>query len=88
VLADDVTLTTMLERRVVPPWGAAGGHAGSPFRVTLNPGPGERSVRGKETVTLGAGDLVVVETCGGGGYGSPCERSPEARERDRREGYV
>ncbi len=34
VLAD-ATLTTMLERRVVPPWGAFGGAAGAPYRVTL-----------------------------------------------------
>ena len=83
VLADGVTLTTMLERRVVPPWGAFGGGDGQPFRITLNPGPAERLVGGKETLTLRRGDLVLVETCGGGGYGSPAARPPEARERDR-----
>jgi N-methylhydantoinase B len=88
ILGDDVTLTTMLERRVVPPWGALGGADGQPFRVTLNPGPAARVIAGKETVKLRRGDLVLVETCGGGGYGSPAARSPEARERDRREGYV
>jgi len=83
-----VTLTTMLDRRVVPPYGLAGGNDALPFRITLNPGPGERDVRGKETLTLREGDLVVIETCGGGGYGPPSARPAEARERDRREGYV
>jgi N-methylhydantoinase B len=88
ILADDVALTTMLERRVVPPWGAFGGADGRPFRVTLNPGPGQRELAGKETVALRRGDLVVVETCGGGGYGPPAARPAEARARDRRDGYT
>jgi N-methylhydantoinase B/oxoprolinase/acetone carboxylase alpha subunit len=88
LLADGVTLTTMLDRCIVPPWGAFGGREGLPFRVTVNPGPGERVVGGKETLTLARGDLVLLETCGGGGYGPPSERPPELRERDRGEGYV
>jgi N-methylhydantoinase B len=88
ILGDEVTLTTMLERRVVPPWGVGGGGDGLPFRVTLNPGPTERAIAGKATVALRRGDLVVVETCGGGGYGPPSARSAAARERDQREGYA
>jgi N-methylhydantoinase B len=88
VLAAEMSLTTMLERRVVPPWGVAGGRDGWPFRVTLNPGPGARELRGKETVTLRQGDLVLIETSGGGGFGPPAERDAAAREADRREGYL
>jgi len=88
VLAPEVTLTTMLDRRVVPPYGIAGGGEAAPFRITLNPGPGAREIRGKETVMLRQGDLVLIETCGGGGFGPPAARPAEARERDRREGYV
>ena len=88
VLADGVTLTTMFERRVIPPWGLCGGGDGAPFRVTLRSGNGERPVSGKETFTLRRGDLVLVETCGGGGYGAPAERETDRLEADRREGYV
>jgi N-methylhydantoinase B len=88
VLAPEVTLTTMLDRVVVPPYGLAGGGDAMPFRITLNPGPEARMIGGKQTVTLHQGDLVVIETCGGGGFGPPQERPSEARERDRREGYV
>ena len=63
----------MLERRQVPPWGAFGGEPGQTFRVTLNPGPGERPIRGKESLTLTEGDIVLMESSGGGGYGPPEE---------------
>jgi N-methylhydantoinase B len=87
VLVDDVTLTTMLDRRVVPPYGLFGGQAGRPFRITVRSNAGTREVRGKETVRLRAGDVVLMETCGGGGYGTPADRDLAARERDRVEGY-
>src|SRR5262249_27212723 len=51
VLAPDVTLTSMIERRVVPPYGLAGGKGGAPLRLTLNPRtPRESAAQGKETV--------------------------------------
>ncbi len=89
VLGSEVTLTTMIERRIVPPYGLFGGREAAPFRITLNPGtPGARDVKGKETMKLAQGDLVLIETCGGGGYGEPAERPADSREADRREGYV
>jgi N-methylhydantoinase B len=88
VLGDGVTLTTMFERRVIPPWGLLGGEDGAPFRVTLRSNGGEREVSGKQTLTLRRGDLVLVQTCGGGGYGPPAEREPERTAADRREGYL
>jgi N-methylhydantoinase B len=88
VLAPEATLTTMLERRLVRPWTLLGGSEGLGFRVTVNPGPGEREVGGKETITLRQGDLVLIETCGGGGFGPPEERAPAAVAADRREGYL
>ncbi len=89
VVAPDVTLTSMIERRVVPPYGLAGGKDAAPFRITLNPGtPQERTLKGKETLRLTEGDLVVIETCGGGGFGRPADRSPDLVARDRLEGYL
>jgi len=79
----------MVERRVVSPYALAGGAEPRPYRVVLNPGgPGAREVRGKETFRLRAGDLVLIESCGGGGHGPAAERPPDLRERDCREGYV
>jgi N-methylhydantoinase B len=84
----ETTLTSMLERRVVPPWGAFGGAAGAPYRITLERDGTTRDVKGKETVALRANDVVVIETCGGGGYGDPAGRPPGLAARDRQEGYV
>jgi N-methylhydantoinase B len=89
VLGAEVTLTTMLERRVVPPYGLAGGDPGAPYRITLNPGrPGARELRGKETLVLRPDDVVLIETSGGGGHGDPARRPPGSETRDREEGYL
>jgi N-methylhydantoinase B len=83
----EATLTTMLERRIVAPWGAFGGADGQPYRITLRRDGEMRDVKGKETLQLEPGDEVTIETCGGGGYGLPIDRSAELIERDREEGY-
>ena len=88
ILNPAARLTTMIERCVVRPWGIFGGEDGQPSRVTLERGGERRSIRGKESVELREGDLVIVETAGGGGYGPPAERPAELVERDRQEGYV
>jgi N-methylhydantoinase B len=70
MLADDVTLTTMFERRVFPPYGLQGGHSGECFKCTLERADGSRvSLPGKTNIRLHAGDRVILESCGGGGYG-------------------
>jgi N-methylhydantoinase B len=70
VLAEEMSLTTMFERRVIPPWGLAGGEAGAPFRCELRKEAGaSEELRGKANLLVHAGDVVVFETSGGGGYG-------------------
>lgn len=56
----------MTRMRMGPP-GIRGGHAGQPGKVTIN---GE--VRNTtEHIILNPGDVVRIETAGGGGYGAP-----------------
>ena len=72
VLCDDMSVTTMFERRVVPPYGLRGGAPGAPFRVSVEHPDGRRfELPGKANVRLDRDDVVVVESCGGGGYGPP-----------------
>ncbi len=74
VLCDDMSVTSMFERRVVPPYGLQGGAPGAPFRVSVEHADGRRTeLPGKANVRLERDDLVVVESCGGGGYGAPEE---------------
>lgn len=69
--ADNISLTTMFERAVVPAYGLEGGEDGAPFQVTLTTKDGQQAMLpGKHNVTINSGDTVTVDSCGGGGYGA------------------
>jgi len=71
VLAD-ATLSLITERRRSRPWGAAGGEPGLSGENWLLPGGDRTDARplpDKCTIALRAGDVVLVLTPGGGGYG-------------------
>jgi N-methylhydantoinase B len=70
VLADRATVSLLTERRRRGPWGLAGGEPGVVGRNTVvrTEGP-EEEVAAKATIELMRGDVLVVETPGGGGYG-------------------
>jgi 5-oxoprolinase (ATP-hydrolysing) len=58
-------------RRVVPPFGLEGGSPGAPGRNTVIRGSGERVELGSSAaIEMAAGDVFVIETPGGGGYGA------------------
>jgi N-methylhydantoinase B len=78
VLRDGFFLS-VADRSILGCWGLAGGYAGQPFRVTVDPdGPEERVLPGLvDDEPIAAGTLVRVETTGGGGWGDPLEREPE-----------
>jgi N-methylhydantoinase B len=72
ILCDDMSVTSMFERRVVAPYGLQGGKDGALFAVQLTTKDGSVSeMPGKANVRLNRGDVVVVKSCGGGGYGAP-----------------
>ncbi len=59
-------LSLLTERRATSPSGARGGGDGAPGRNRVN----GRDVPAKVTLDLDAGDVVTIETPGGGGYGT------------------
>lgn len=69
------SITVYFERTKCAPWGLNGGLAGIPGHVEIHrPGrPVERKLKGD--VELSPGDHVHIITGGGGGFGSPLERS-------------
>ena len=73
-----------------PPWGVHGGKAAMPGRVTVRRKGSNRDevIYKVERFALEAGDLVTVETGGGGGYGPPGERAIDLVARDLARGYV
>ena len=69
--------TILADRARFPPWGLFGGEEGLRARYSLVSNGVEREIGSKTTVTVAQGDLLRMETCGGGGYGPPWERDPE-----------
>jgi N-methylhydantoinase B len=63
---EDCRLSVLAERRRHPPHGTRGGEDGSPGRTLVN----EEELPPKVTRQLHAGDLIRIETPGGGGLGS------------------
>ena len=63
----DAGTGVLAERRLHAPQGAQGGEPGAMGRTLLNGEP----LPPKATVALSAGDVVRVETPGGGGFGRP-----------------
>ncbi|WP_135828539.1 hydantoinase B/oxoprolinase family protein [Halorussus halobius] len=80
----DATVSLLTERRRYAPQGLAGGESGALGENRID---GER-VGAKTTVDVDAGATVTVLTPGGGGYGDPADRDPEARAADREDGKV
>ena len=69
---EPMTVTTLSSHRRVPPYGMAGGEPGALGRHWVDHADGSVTpMRGCDCVDVAAGDLFVVETPGGGGYGSP-----------------
>jgi N-methylhydantoinase B len=82
-------ITFSLERKVNPPWGLHGGRDGAHNGVEITAPDGTvRHVRKATQHPIAAGERVRIMTGGGGGFGPPAERDPEAVRRDVREGYV
>jgi N-methylhydantoinase B len=84
----DVTFTALSDGRKFPPWGLAGGHDARPARFILDPEGENRDLPSKYTVEVPKGGCVRVETPGGGGFGDPRQRDPEAVARDLRDGKI
>lgn len=81
-------LNLKIERTKCPPWGLRGGKPGAVSDVEIRRAGGEvlRVLKGDHP--LGPGDIVVVRTAGGGGFGPPWERETWRVHEDVQLGYV
>ncbi len=69
---EPVTVSTMSGHRRVPPYGMAGGSPGALGANRVEHADGSVvALAGCASVDVAPGDVLVVETPGGGGYGSP-----------------
>jgi N-methylhydantoinase B len=87
---DEATFTVCGERGIHPPLGQFGGTPGSTFRCEIRRGDGSVALvpakAGHEIVH--AGDQVLLQPAGSGGYGDPALRPREKLLDDLRDGYV
>ena len=87
--ADWGVLSGNFERFRYPPYGLNGGEPGSlgRFQLTRN---GEATVLPSKIsgVDLQRGDVVRLDTSGGGGWGPPGERDPAKTDHDIKGGYI
>ena len=75
----DFSISATYERTVYPARGRHGGKPGALGRLSLDDGT---EVRAKGRSVVSGDRRLIVEFPGGGGYGDPAERSPEAEARD------
>ena len=92
LLADSGKFSELSDRNILPPYGVCGGHSAAPnhFYVrrngeTIAPSPIPGKISG---FPLAKDDIVVLESGGGGGYGSALERVPDAVLADLQEGFI
>jgi len=81
----EFVFSATFERVQHPARGRHGGENGMTGRLTLDDGT---PVSAKGNTLVPSGRHLIIEFPGGGGLGNPSERSSQARERDRRLGYV
>ena len=90
ILAEEAVLAVRIDSVKNPPWGIAGGKQGGTGRATLNPGtPHERMLAPlSDGNRVRRGDVLRIETGGGGGYGPPYDRPAEDVLEDVLGGFV
>ncbi len=85
----EAVFTANLERFKFPPYGLAGGLSGSLGRLYLVRDGERRALPSKVgDVRLRRGDVIRLETSGGGGFGDPAQRPAAEVAADRRRKYV
>lgn len=86
----EIMFNAQIDRVDCRPWGLFGGLSALGNEVALQrDGADERFPTGKVLAQrLKAGDIYIVRSGGGGGYGSPLDRKLDDVEHDVRQGYV
>jgi N-methylhydantoinase B len=85
---EDMYVTAAVERTKTAPWGLEGGLEARPNGAAIRMPDGSRRYFGKATrLLVPRGATIELYDGGGGGYGDPANRSPEAVHKDIEEGY-
>jgi N-methylhydantoinase B len=88
ILDHDAEFSIIADRRTNPPYSLEGGQPGATGRDVVIREGREVEIQSKSTHELEAGDVFSVRTPGGGGYGPPGRRDPDAIRRDLQLGII
>ncbi|WP_031099407.1 MULTISPECIES: hydantoinase B/oxoprolinase family protein [unclassified Streptomyces] len=78
---EPMTVSTLSQHRRVPPYGMAGGAPGALGANRVEHADGTvTDLGGSGSADVGPGDVLVIETPGGGGYGRPSPDTQQAGE--------
>ena len=77
---EPMTAAILSGHRRIPPYGMAGGKSGAVGHNSVRRADGSVvQLGGADRIEMNAGDVFVIETPGGGGYGAP-EKSPDTKD--------
>lgn len=91
LLHGEARYSALSDRAVIPPFGVGGAGPAAPVKVSVIRDGTEIEFETPGKVTgypLRAGDVVVMQSAGGGGFGDPLTREPERVRADVAAGYV
>ena len=99
VVCDEITVSALFDRMKEGPWGLFGGAPGTPGGIyvrqngtqeyrTFSDVFGTISPTKFINIILRRGDLILILSPGGGGYGAPGERTAQALQDDLADGFV
>jgi 5-oxoprolinase (ATP-hydrolysing) len=78
---EDMTVALLSTRRETAPFGLEGGHDAAKGTARIERKDGARVVlKGRDEIAVTAGDAIVIETPGGGGFGPPTPGRATARQ--------
>jgi N-methylhydantoinase B len=87
-LEKEAILQVRSDRRAIKPYGLYGGRPGKPSMNYLNPDGDNQLLTTKPTMNITRGDVFRHELAGGGGWGDPFKRDPDAVLQDVRNELV
>ena len=91
LLDGEAVYSVQSDRAVIPPFGVLGGTSAAPVRVAVETDGEEADLKvpGKATGrNVRAGERIVMQSAGGGGYGDPMDRDPDLVAADVAVGYI
>ena len=91
LLGDEASYSVLSDRAVIPPYGMLGGGSGKSYQPSIRRGQEERNFDTPGKVSgyaIRKGDVVIIRSSGGGGYGDPLDRDPEKVREDFKQGYI